>query len=317
MDIRDSHCLYQIKQKFGGSIKLRSGAKAARYRLHHKSGLLSLINAVNGLIRNPNRMVQLEKICNAYDIIFIYPKPLNFSNGWMAGFFDARGLIDYKFEGNNKPQLFISVTHNMYTNVAHFKEFFEGYIFVDKARSNCYTWRLESDDQLFSFLQYIKRFPLRSAIRKRSFLIPEFYGVVDLKAYKAYKGTVLNKAWIGFNNKFYRSIHTSRITSFVITNRDSNNLVVWGSKGVQGVYYGRITKTVSEMYQFNNYQYSVIIGLLLSDAWIIYASKGSKNPRLGFKQSLAKFGYFWSVFTILSPFCNSLPSLIIGQRNLT
>ena len=43
MDIRDEHCLQQIKQIYGGSLKLRSGAKAIRYRLHHKSGLLKLI----------------------------------------------------------------------------------------------------------------------------------------------------------------------------------------------------------------------------------------------------------------------------------
>ncbi len=32
MDIRDEHCLYLIKQKYGGSVKLRSGSKSLRYR---------------------------------------------------------------------------------------------------------------------------------------------------------------------------------------------------------------------------------------------------------------------------------------------
>jgi ubiquinol-cytochrome c reductase cytochrome b subunit len=31
-DIRDEHCLNIIKQKYGGSIKLRSGTKSIRYR---------------------------------------------------------------------------------------------------------------------------------------------------------------------------------------------------------------------------------------------------------------------------------------------
>ena len=77
-----------------------------RYRLHHKSGLLSLINSVNGLIRNPDRMVQLEKICNAYNIVFIYPQPLIFSNGWLAGFFDADGTVTINKSNN---QLSISI----------------------------------------------------------------------------------------------------------------------------------------------------------------------------------------------------------------
>jgi hypothetical protein len=38
MDIRDEHCLNIVKNRYGGSIKLRSGAKGVRYRLHHKEG---------------------------------------------------------------------------------------------------------------------------------------------------------------------------------------------------------------------------------------------------------------------------------------
>lgn len=81
MDIRDEHCLNIIKNKYGGSIKLRSNANALRYRLHHKSGFLELINDVNGLIRNPNRMIQLDKICNHYNLSFVYPPKLIYNNG--------------------------------------------------------------------------------------------------------------------------------------------------------------------------------------------------------------------------------------------
>ena len=50
MELRDKHCLYQIKQKFGGSVKLRAGDNHLRYRLHHKAaGLLNPIKAVTGL----------------------------------------------------------------------------------------------------------------------------------------------------------------------------------------------------------------------------------------------------------------------------
>jgi hypothetical protein len=46
MEIRDKHCLYLIKQKFGGSVKSRSGVNWLRYRLHHKKGLLELKNSI-------------------------------------------------------------------------------------------------------------------------------------------------------------------------------------------------------------------------------------------------------------------------------
>jgi len=80
MELRDKRCLYQIKQNFGGSIKLRSGVNHIRYRLHDKQGILHIISAVNGLIRNPNRLLQLGKICEKYNILLKYPEPLNYDN---------------------------------------------------------------------------------------------------------------------------------------------------------------------------------------------------------------------------------------------
>lgn len=58
MDISDEHALNKIKQKLGGSVKLRTGG----YRLHHKKGMLNLISRINGLIRNSKRASQLKKL---------------------------------------------------------------------------------------------------------------------------------------------------------------------------------------------------------------------------------------------------------------
>jgi hypothetical protein len=80
MDIRDSMCLYKIKNIYGGSIKFRSNNKAIRYRLHDKKNLINLLNAVNGEIRNSNRILQFVKLCNAYNIEFYHPKPLTYNN---------------------------------------------------------------------------------------------------------------------------------------------------------------------------------------------------------------------------------------------
>jgi hypothetical protein len=81
MDARDKKALYEIKQKYGGSIKLVSNANALRYKLRHKKGLISLINDVNGLLRNPARLLQINKLCVKYNIELKYPKPLTFNNG--------------------------------------------------------------------------------------------------------------------------------------------------------------------------------------------------------------------------------------------
>jgi len=75
--LRDVRCLNLIKQKYGGSIKVRTNQNHIRYRLHHKSGLLNLISSVNGLIKNPIRFMQLAKICDKYKIPFFLTWTLN------------------------------------------------------------------------------------------------------------------------------------------------------------------------------------------------------------------------------------------------
>jgi ubiquinol-cytochrome c reductase cytochrome b subunit len=69
--IRDAYCLYVIKQEYGGSIKLRSGSKSLRYRLHHQEGLLTLLANVNGKIRNSTRLLQYTKLCFKYNLVVL------------------------------------------------------------------------------------------------------------------------------------------------------------------------------------------------------------------------------------------------------
>lgn len=63
MSVQDQHALAIIKQKLAGSIKLRSGGKALRYRLHNRTGMIDLVNRINGNIRHTSRLKQLEYIC--------------------------------------------------------------------------------------------------------------------------------------------------------------------------------------------------------------------------------------------------------------
>jgi hypothetical protein len=79
MKKEDTLALYSLKHKFGGSIKeISSGLK---YKLTHKQGLIQLVNSVNGLIRNPSKMLQLDRVCKLYGVKFEMSKPLTFYNG--------------------------------------------------------------------------------------------------------------------------------------------------------------------------------------------------------------------------------------------
>jgi hypothetical protein len=81
MGLEDEHALAIIKQKLGGSIKLRSGAKALRYRLHNKKGMINLINRINGNIRHTSRIKQLESVCLNLNMKIIYPNSITIDNG--------------------------------------------------------------------------------------------------------------------------------------------------------------------------------------------------------------------------------------------
>ena len=178
MGIRDSHCLYQVKQKFNGSLKLRSGVKAIRYRLHHKSGLLLLINSVNGLIRNPNRMVQLNKICDKYNINFIYPKPLTYNNGWLSGFFDADGTVSIN---RSNYQLSISISQKDPYLLAPLIDLYGGKVYID---NSSFKWYVTRKELIFKLLEYFKKYPSRSAKNSRLHLIPRFYELATPRGHR-------------------------------------------------------------------------------------------------------------------------------------
>jgi hypothetical protein len=60
------------------------------------------------------------------------------------------------------------------------------------------------------------------------------------------------------------------------------------------------------------HQKSVIVGLILSDGYLRFASANHKNARFEFKQSLAHSRYVWFVFNLLSHYCSSYPNLTSG-----
>lgn len=196
MDIRDEHCLNQIKQRYGGSIKLRSGSKSIRYRIHHKEGLIKLINGVNGLIRNPIRMEQLERVSKKYNIILIYPKELTRLNGWLAGLIDSDGSITINKRDN---RLAISIIQKeQEDNILKIKEIYKGKVNIDKSKGISYKWEITKKEDILSIVEYLKTYPLRSGKLKRKHLITKYYELKSIGANKADKDSKLYKTWEGF-----------------------------------------------------------------------------------------------------------------------
>lgn len=193
MDIRDSLCLYKIKNVYGGYVKIRSGNNSIRYRLHNKENLINLINNINGEIRTSNRILQLIKLCNLYNIKFIYPKPLTIDNNWLSGFFDADGTITIN---KNNLQLSISISQKTTEILEPLINLFNGYIYIDNS-SNTFKWYLTKKEDILNILEYFKVYPCYSEKKNRLFLIYKFYELKNLKKIPDY-----NKLLDNFFNKW-------------------------------------------------------------------------------------------------------------------
>lgn len=93
MPLEDKSLLFVIKQKLGGSITRRSGVKARPYRLCHQSGMVNLINRINGCYADTIRLEQFQTLWNHFNICYLVAEPLTLENGYLAGFFDTDGTI--------------------------------------------------------------------------------------------------------------------------------------------------------------------------------------------------------------------------------
>lgn len=199
MDIRDERALQAVKNVYGGSIKLRSGVNALRYRLHNKQGLLNLINDVNGHIRNPVRLIQLNSICFKYEITLKYPKKLTLNNGWLSGFLDADGCITIN---SSNWQLSISAAQKTSEILTPLVELFGGYVYIDRGGHGSFKWYLTKKEDILNLIEYFKKYPSRSAKNNRLHLIIKLYELKSKKAHIAPSGSLLAKGWDTFINKW-------------------------------------------------------------------------------------------------------------------
>ena len=192
MDVRDKKALYLILHKYGGSIKPVSGAKALKYKLRNKKGLLYLINDINGLIRNPIRLLQINKLCNIYEIELKYPKPLTYNNGWLSGFIDSDGSI---YLNEKSGQIFISVTQKNRFLLEPLIDLYGGRIDILSPKIEAFKYVIYRKNQHYDLIDnYFSIYPLKTEKSKRLYIIKDFY---DLRRY----GNKKNKDDINKLNK--------------------------------------------------------------------------------------------------------------------
>lgn len=198
--LSDERMLRIIQNKLGGSVKIRSGARAVRWRIHDKTSMINLISRINGNIRHTTRLLQLNKVCANLNLDVIDPSKISKNNAWFAGFFDADGTIGYYFK-NGYPQLTISVTNKLKCDIEHFHKVFGGNVYFDKGQNGYYKWTIQSKCDIFKFIDYTKSCPPKSIKLHRLHLVNTYYKLRELKAYSK-DNNAFHKAWIVLKNKW-------------------------------------------------------------------------------------------------------------------
>lgn len=197
--LRDRRILYLIKQKYGGSVSLFASNKYLRYRLHHKAGLLNLINGVNGLLHNPTRILQLGRICKKYGIELKDSQPLTYYSGWFAGFFDTDGSIYFSAASG---QIHITASQKNRFILEGLVNLYGGKIYP-MVKQEAFKWTCFSKKEILSLVNdYFKVNPLRSEKFTRVTMVNRFYELRKLHAHKASPNSDLGKAWKYFMIKW-------------------------------------------------------------------------------------------------------------------
>ena len=197
MDARDKKVLYLIQHKYGGSVKQISNAYAFKYKLRNKAGLIALINDVNGLIRNPARLLQMNKLCVKFNIELKYANNLTFNDGWLSGFIDSDGSVYYS---ESSGQVFISISQKNKYLLEPLIHIYGGRVDITSPKIEAFKYVIYRKAELFNLIEnYFSKYPLRTEKIKRVNLIKQFYLV---RLSKKNSDVVKFNEWVKFKDKW-------------------------------------------------------------------------------------------------------------------
>lgn len=272
------------------------------------------------------------------------------SNAWLAGFTTSNSsfiisaphtrvlkyklLVNFVTPNNEREEWYSSVYFLLFSKISEYLN--TSFISKTKHSNNIkYTFIIfvylpQSQERL---IKYFSEFPLLGKIyqdyehwceilsnKYNTKVVGKFKGVENLKIQLQNRqpmlGSKLCNSLTNLSQK--RNLSTSSILQgkikSIIPTSTCTDLVIWENNLPSGVGWGRHTKQERNMIAIPPYQYSVIVGLLLSDGWLIIPGTTHISPRLGLSQSLSHFKYVWFVFNALSHYCENFPVLRERKR---
>ena len=202
MDVKDKKALYEIKHKYGGSVKSMANSYSLKYKLREPNNLIKLIKGINGHIRNPIRLLQLNKLCLKYNIQLKEPVTLTYNNGWFSGLIDSDGSIHIPESG----QLSISVTQKNKYLLEPLQNLYGGRINILRSKE-AFMYTIYRKKEILGLVDYyFKNYPLKSSKASKINLIKDFYQLEiplqELKFKLIGSNPKKFKDWIDFKNKW-------------------------------------------------------------------------------------------------------------------
>ena len=200
MEPRDIACLYKLKQRYGGSVKATSHAKAVRFRLHNLKGILQVIKDINGLIQNPVRFAQFKKICKIYQVETNFKIPLNYNSAYLSGLFDTDGSVYYN---KKSKQVFISVTQKGRELLDILVAVYGGVVRSSNKNATAFKWTVSKKNEVLSLIDnYFHWNNCISAKNKKFGMVKQFYHLSSIGALNAPEDSVLGKSFLQFVDRW-------------------------------------------------------------------------------------------------------------------
>jgi hypothetical protein len=203
VETRDIACVYKLKQRYGGSVKATSHAKAVRFRLHHMAGIQKVIKDVNGLLQNPVRFNQLSKVCSLYNVAILPKENLYYSSAYLSGLFDSDGSVYYN---KKSMQVFITVTQKGRELLDILVPVYGGTIRPSNKDASAFKWTVSKKSEILSLIDnYFHWNNCVSAKNKKFGLVKHFYYLSSIGALKSPIDSVLGRSFSSFEERWEKT----------------------------------------------------------------------------------------------------------------
>jgi hypothetical protein len=118
-------------------------------------------------------LLQINKLCENFNIELKYANNLIFNDGWLSGFIDSDGSVYYS---ESSGQVFISISQKNKFLLEPLIHIYGGRIDISSPKTEAFKYIVYRKTELFNLIDnYFNKYPLRTEKMKRVNLIKQFY----------------------------------------------------------------------------------------------------------------------------------------------